>query len=172
MNILMLTDLLRARVGVIFEQYRLEDGQKDAPAGATKAVTIYDGFAPKVRRGAGGQAEGPEPPFAMVRLNDGEDTADGDVMVSTVTVDIYLVTERPDDDGYRDIASMIERLRTGLLSRPYLEDENGKQFRIERPLNWVIQEDDGYPQWMGLVTCSINAPQPVELFDDEVHYGN
>lgn len=170
MNITDLSDAVRARLGEVFEQFRLPSDNPDDDPGTLKTITIYDGFPPKVRRDANGNEVGPELPSVIVRPDSGEDTeGQGNARMSTCEVEMYIVAQRIEDDGYRDIVAIIQKIRTDLLSRPVIDG----RYRVELPLSWDISEDNAYPQWYGRVSAKINLPQPVELFPDEyeVNYG-
>lgn len=171
MNILMLTDAVRARLAETFAEFRLQHNNPDEADGEVQSVTIYDGYPPKTRRGAQGQENGPQLPCVVVRPSMGEDAVgEGDARMSWVEIEMYVICQRIEDAGYRDLIAITQKIRTDLLASPYLD---GKKFRVELPLKWEISEDDLYPQWYGRVVTRINLPQPVELFpeENEVFYG-
>lgn len=167
----MLTDAVRARLVTTFEEFRLEHDNPDQDPGTVKTVTIYDGYPPKIRRGPQAQESGPIYPCVVVRPSMGEDSAgEGNARMSWVEIEMYIICQRIEDAGYRDLIAITQKIRTDLLASPYLDD---KKFRFELPLKWEISEDDLYPQWYGRVVGRINLPQPVELFpeENEVFYG-
>jgi len=169
-NILELTDAIRQRLESVFEEFRLQHDNPDEDPGTVKTITIYDGYPPKVRRGAQAQENGPQLPCVVVRPSMGEDGfGEGNARMSWVEVEMYVVAQRIEDAGYRDLVSIIQKIRTDLLAKPYIE----KKYRVELPLKWEIGEDETYPQWYGRVVARIILPQPVELFpeENEVFYG-
>jgi hypothetical protein len=151
--ILEMTDALRARIEEITSTLLMPDSNN-----GTSAPDVYDAFVPKRRRG---DAE-PKLPFVVVRPAKGSDNgAELGAYESTVEVMLLIAVHRPDEDGYRDVLAIVEKIRQSFLPAPVF----GLRYRVERPITWEIAEDESWPNWYGVMTLQVTVPQMIELGD-------
>jgi hypothetical protein len=125
-------------------------------------VTVYLGsVGPRTRDQDSGEV-GPQFPLVIVKPRACDDEApEGGAQRTIVHVDFVIGVRRLNEEGYLDIAAVVERIRTNLLREPIIE--NGA--RMELPLKSEIGEDDAFPQWVGLMSAQFSIPQPVEECD-------
>jgi hypothetical protein len=149
--ILDMSDALRALIEDTVKNLSMPNS-----AGGNSAPEVYDAFVPKKRRGG----EEPKLPFVVVRPSKGsDDPPDNGAYQSTVEAMILIAVHREFEDGYRDVVTILEKIRTRLLSYPVF----GDRYRVERPVSWEVSEDDTWPNWYGVLTLQVTIPQPIEL---------
>lgn len=149
--ILDMSDALRALIEDCTKNLSMPDSE-----GGNSAPEVYDAFVPKKRRGE----TDPKLPFVVVRPSKGSDDAPNDgAYQSTVEAMILIAVHRPDEEGYRDVVTILEKIRLKLLSYPVF----GERYRVERPITWEVSEDESWPNWYGVMTLQVTIPQPVEL---------
>lgn len=153
--ILDMSDALRALIEDCTKNLSMPDSE-----GGSSSPVVYDAFVPKKRRGE----TDPKLPFIVVRPSKGgDDEAQNGAYQSTVEAMILIAVHRPEEDGYRDVVTILEKIRLKLLSYPVF----GKRYRVERPIAWEISEDESWPNWYGVITLQVTVPQPVELLNLE-----
>lgn len=149
--ILDMSDALRALIKDCTKNISLPDSE-----GGNSSPEVYDAFVPKKRR----NEKDPKLPFVVVRPSKGsDDPPEGGDYQSTVEAMILIAVHRPDEEGYRDVVTILEKIRLKLLSYPVF----GERYRVERPVSWEISEDESWPNWYGVVTLQVTVPQPLEL---------
>jgi hypothetical protein len=149
--ILDMTDALRAHI----EQVTAGLSMPDSTDGHS-APAVYDAFVPKRRRGQ----EDPKLPFVVVRPASGSDgEPEANAYRSTVEVMIMIAVHRPDEEGYRDVMTITEKIRHSFLVQPIF----GLRYKVERPITWEIGEDESWPNWYGIMNLQVTIPQPVNL---------
>lgn len=125
--------------------------------GGSGAPDVYNGFVPKARRG---QQE-PRMPFVVVRIEEGTDNGPEMSAYNTTMQAMIIVgcKRDTDEEGYRDVVCIIEKIRQRFLNSPVF----GARYRAERPFDWKISDDETWPNWYGVMTIPVVIPQPVEL---------
>lgn len=153
--ILDMSDALRALIEDCTSGLSMPDSN-----GGNSSPVVYDAFVPKKRRGE----TDPKLPFIVVRPSKGEDLPpEMNAYHSTVEAMLLIAVHRPDEEGYRDVVAIIEKIRQRLLTNPIF----GKRFRVERPVAWEISEDETWPNWYGVMTLQVTIPQPIELLNTD-----
>lgn len=143
---IMLLDELKAFAEEIVRTYVLETNQP----GLTKQPKVITGYLPPKK-----STPDPDYPFVIVRLSDGTDDQNG----STVGVRILVGTYSEDpQNGWRDVANIIWRMRTALLTTRVI----GGRFRLEYPITFEMPEEQPFPEWVGVMDTVWILPQPVE----------
>lgn len=125
--------------------------------GGSGAPDVYNGFVPKKRRGE----TDPRMPFIVVRIEEGSDSQPENGAYNTTMQAMIIIgcKRETDEEGYRDVVTIVEKIRRRLLSAPVF----GGRYRAERPLEWRISDDETWPNWYGVMTIPVVIPQPVEL---------
>lgn len=121
--------------------------------GADHAPTIVDGWLPPKTP----TATATQFPFLIVRPRVGVDSQQGADQDALATVDVVIGTYSDTDDGWFDVARVIEAIRHSLAERPALEHT---AFEHTGPLSWEIEEEPARPQWLGTVTTVWTIPRP------------
>lgn len=132
-----------------------EDTPEDEPL-LYMAPTLFDGYLPpKFYKGN----TAPDFPHIIVRPSNGSD--DDESATEQVKFLIGAFSEEP--DGYRWLMNTLERIRLDLQSRPLL----AKKYRMARPLQWQLFDDQPYPYWVMEVrtTWEIQLPQDITEVD-------
>lgn len=141
----LLVDELRDFIETIVQNYWLETNR-----GTSKPPQVITGYLPPKDP----TKEDPDFPFVIVRLSDGTDDQDG----ATITVHIIVGTySRDSQQGWKDVAGIIERIWTELFKRRTI----GNKFRVEYPMKFEIPEEQLYPQWVGVMTTTWTVAHPV-----------
>lgn len=154
MNAVELVDALQSVAKECVRNYVLETNRPDL----TKAPQVVAGYLPAKRPKDQPDAV-PDLPYVIVRLLRGEDQGNG----STATVKILIGTHsEAEQDGWRDAANIIERIRIELLKHRTV----ARRFRLELPLTYELPEEQPYPEWVGWLETRWALAQPQE----EVQY--
>lgn len=93
-------------------------------------------------------------PYVIVRLHKGEDGESGHPII----VNLIFGSESQDNDGYRDILNIMERVRLAFMKNRTLHG----QFRLELPYKWELFEDQPYPEWIGKAVTTWTIPSLTE----------
>ncbi|NPV30656.1 MAG: hypothetical protein HPY58_13620 [Firmicutes bacterium] len=153
MTPVLLVDALRDFIEDVVKNYWLETKKPDL----NKPPQVVTGYLPPPEA----SREEPNFPFVIIRLLEGTDDQEG----STVTVKIIVGTYSEDSqNGWRDVANIIQRIRTELLRRRVI----AKKYRVEYPIKFEIVEEHPYPEWIGVMTTVWAIAQPIV---EEVFYG-
>ena len=93
-------------------------------------------------------------PLVIVSFQKAEDTVDGSEATIGLTFGVY----GEDKEAWRDMLSIMERVRQRLLIFRKLE----KQFRLVLPTKFETIENQPYPYWFGYATLVYAIGQPSE----------
>ncbi|GIO09667.1 hypothetical protein J31TS6_56950 [Brevibacillus reuszeri] len=146
-------NILAHRIEKIVKDYQLETKMK----GLSKAPDVYTGYLGK--RFTALPSAGPEVPWIIVRYLGDEDEADG----CSGNVRIIVCTFSEDDEnGWRDPLNVLTRLKQQLLAHPNI----GGPFRIERPFETELPEEQPFPEWIAGMTFKVTLPQVFEEWSD------
>jgi hypothetical protein len=114
--------------------------------------TVIDGWLPPKSA-----ADDERFPFLIVRPSSGEDSAQGADETARAVMQIIVGTYDDTDDGWQDVAHLIDAIRFDLGAAPGIQ---GTGFEQVGPLTWTIPEEQPRPQWFGIVTTNWNLPRP------------
>ena len=131
---------------VAFLAERLGDIRQEPappPDGVTRpprAPVMVAGWTPPKR-----SADEPLPPVIVVRASRGTDTQDG----GTVTVRFLFLTYSEDPDGWRDVATLVQRTLNALTERMTLGASE-----LQWPIEWTIPDEQVQPEWAAEITTT------------------
>ncbi len=127
--------------------------------GVRRAPFVFEGWEPPKET-----ADVDRIPCVIVRPRSGEDSQPGGDEKSTAVVEIEVWTYSDTDDGWRDVALIIDAIRFELGLHPWLA---GTQYEQTGPLAWEIPRDQQRPEWFGVITTTWTIPRPVRAPDTE-----
>ena len=104
-----------------------------------------------------GDAEVERFPFVIVRPRRGADSQQGGDEVATAAIEIIVGTYSDTDNGWWDVAHVIDTIRADIGAAPSIE---GTAFEHVGPLTWEIPEQQQRPQWFGNVISNWIIPRP------------
>lgn len=139
---------VKARLETIAARY--EFGAK----GGSKTPDVINGWLPPMMAD---KLDVSRFPFILVRPKQGKDSEANADANARATVDIIVGTYCDEEDGWFDVAVLIDAIRLDIGSAPILERT---AFEHVGPLDWVIPEEQPRPQWFGVVTTTWNLPRP------------
>jgi len=142
-----LVQAFEERLAVVASRFPLLETKTD-----TRAPSVVDFLLPPK---PGGDAE--QFPFLMVRPANGTDSPQGADENATAAVKVIVGTYSDTDDGWRDVAMLIQAIRQDLGEAPAID---GTAFEHIGPLTWEIPEVQARPQWFGIVTTNWQLPRP------------
>jgi hypothetical protein len=96
-------------------------------------------------------------PFLALRPLSGADTEQGGDENATAVIQILIGTYSDTDDGWLDVALIIDAIRADLGAGPTIE---GTAFEHIGPLTWELPEGQERPQWFGIVKTIWSLPRP------------
>ncbi|MDI3534823.1 MAG: hypothetical protein PWQ82_1188 [Thermosediminibacterales bacterium] len=141
----LLVDELRNFIDDVVKNYWLETNKQDL----NKPPQVVTGYLPPKK-----SAPDPDYPFVIVRLAEGTDNQEG----ATVTVKIIVGTYSEDaQNGWRDVASIIQRIWTELFKRRII----AKKYKVEYPMKFEMPEEQPFPEWVGIMTTNWTVAHPV-----------
>lgn len=147
-----LVEELRDLTEEVVKNYFLETKQKDF----CKPPQVVTGYLPpkqpRYKDDSGDDI--PDFPFVIVRLIKGLDAQQSANAVVKFIIGIY--SEDP-TEGWKDIASIIERIRQELCKKYII----AKRYQLEKPIKWEIPEEQPFPQWIGEIITTWTAAQVV-----------
>jgi hypothetical protein len=165
-----LQDALAARLRELFIDYALPTKN-----GTEQIVKVFSQYLPQPKgptvrpRGENteeGQEEGYGPedfeenfPCAVVKFDEGEDKEENapDATRIAVRILVGVYDDSPDNQGYRDVMNIVERIRLELLSVRYLE----RKYRLETPFKWYLFEEWSWPIFFGQIETVWESGRPV-----------
>lgn len=124
--------------------------------GQAKAPQVVEGWLPPKE-----STEVPDVPYVILRLLEGEDSAES----AQVNIKILVGSYSEDTDGWKDAVNVILRIRERLLINRTL----GKKFRLKQPLKWKLFEEQPYPIWIGEITTIWTVALPIEQVEEDVY---
>ena len=142
-----LVDAFEARLAVVASRFPLLETKTDV-----RSPSIVDGWLPPK---PGGDAE--QFPFLIVRPANGSDSEQNANENAVAVVKVIIGTYSDTDDGWRDVAMLIQAIRQDLDEAPAID---GTAFEHIGPLIWEIPEQQARPQWFGIVTANWQLPRP------------
>ncbi len=148
--LLLLGELKSFLEGVVAD-YLLETNK-----GQAKAPQVVEGWLPPKE-----STEVPDVPYVILRLLEGEDSAES----AQVNIKILVGSYSEDTDGWKDAVNVILRIRERLLINRTL----GKKFRLKQPLKWKLFEEQPYPIWIGEITTIWTVALPIEQVEEDVY---
>ncbi len=140
-----LCDLLLALCGAATAEFRLRTPKGDV----LMAPRVFDGFVPRKR-----SEEGEDFPFILVRPSGGsvEETE------SSIRVKILIGCTAPDDNGYRYVLNVFERVKNALATQP--DNMLDRRFMLQAPLQWELSDEQPWPAWLLSVNTSWRTRTP------------
>lgn len=93
-------------------------------------------------------------PFVIVKLLEGEQKGEQDENVTTVGFVIGTYDDDNQNQGYRDVAQIINKIVEVLKKEPVIN----RQFTLKYPLKWRILEEETDPYYYGAVETSWSMP--------------
>lgn len=140
---------VKARLETIAARFAL--GTKD---GGTKSPDVINGWLPPM---TADKIDAGRFPFMLVRPKQGKHSEASADANARAVVDIIIGTYCDREDGWFDVAVLIDAICLDIGSAPILERT---AFEHVGPLDWVIPEEQPRPQWFGVVTTNWNLPRP------------
>ena len=116
-----------------------------------RAPTVIDGWLPPR------ESEVDQFPFMILRPKSGNDSAQAADENAVAVFDIIVGTYSDDDDGWLDVAILIDAIRADIGAAPAIV---GTAYEHVGPLAWQIPEQQPRPQWFGTVTTVWQIPRP------------
>ena len=146
-----LMDAIADRLRVALKDYSAGKPPEDMPALyiGRKPLNVYPGQIP-VPEDAG---EGESFVYALVKKVEDEK----ELSMATVTIGCSVYDENT-VDGWRNLYNIAEHIRQELLKNRILN----KKFMLKLPLNTDYEEDQPFPNWIGIITAKYSIGQPVE----------
>lgn len=145
-----LCERLRQRLEPVFSGFWMFE-TKDP--NVKRAPSVIGGLPPKT-------ADGLEFPFVLVHPRSGEDTEEGAQQEARAAVDLVIGTYSDSDDGWMDVAIVIDAIRADLGADPVIA---GTLFE-HKSLTWEIPpQDQARPQWFGRVSTNWILPRPMRV---------
>lgn len=161
--VLLMLDSLREWLEAITQEMRYQVKAPQGQQPEMRAPVIFDGYMPPKDR----NQPVDEYPFVMPRCTGWRSEEDG----KKADVIIYVGTHLQQGDGYRDALQLLERINTQLRKTPVIANK----YRVELPITAEVPDEQPYPEWIGLLRCSVTIPEQIELPDEEnerQHYGS
>ena len=130
-----------------------KDRQYKDPEGNMVAPSIFKQQLPKR------QSEEDEQPFPyiIVRLNFGNIEAHTDPHTVSVLLVIGAYDDDPANEGHDSVMEMIELIHRHYEERPIIP---GTAFKFSLPFNWVLQDEESYPYFIGVASTVWNITEP------------
>ena len=127
---------LTNRLREIFSDFRLKN-----PNGEETNLNIYEQNLPQL------DADNDISfyPYIVVKLADGEVIDETSLHKIKVLFIVGVFDDALDNQGDKDIVSIIQKMMEGLQKNPIIE----KKFTLSYPLRWTIHEEDVYPFYFG-----------------------
>ena len=104
---------------------------------AFKAPAVFDGFVPRKRA-----ENGDDYPFVLIRPTGGRA---GDEE-SSIQVRIIIGCASQEDNGYRYVMGVAERIRIALAALPDRMLE--RRFMLTMPVEWQLSDEQPWPAWL------------------------
>lgn len=121
--------------------------------GIKKAPQVVAGYLSEKKPAQ--KQEVPDYPYVIVRFLKDDDDNEG----AAARVKIIVGTYSQDaQDGWRDPLNILTRIKQELLARPVF----GESFRVEKPIETEMPEEQPYPEWWGSLTLNVIMPQMEE----------
>jgi len=93
-------------------------------------------------------------PFVIVKLLEGEQKGEQDENVTTVGFVIGTFDDDNQNQGYRDVTQIINKIEEVLKKEPVIN----RQFTLKYPLKWRILEEETDPYYYGAVETNWEMP--------------
>lgn len=104
-------------------------------------------------------------PYVIIKLSDGEQSEEGGPQTIKVLMVIGVFDEGLNNQGYRDVTTIIQKIHQDLLSTPLVN----KKFILEYPFKWVIHDEDVYPFYFGGIEMVWSAHVPQRIGTEGLH---
>ena len=168
MTALNLLDAIVARLHSIFSDYALP-----TKSGSEKKIKVFAQFLPRPKgptvkpRGADEEPQddqyGPDDfeenfPCVIVKFDEGVDKEENAPDATRISVRILIgaYDPSPDEQGYRDVMNIMEKVRLELLSDRLLN----RRYRLEMPFKWYLFEDQPWPIFFGQIETAWETGRP------------
>lgn len=126
----------------------------NAPAGP-KAITVYLQELPMPEEiDADADTETAPTPFIIVRSESGKVADDDSPQALEMSLILCGYDDSRERSGWRDVVNMRERIIQHVCSAPYF----GGAYTVERPIKWMMQQDDTHPYYYGVITLYVTTP--------------
>ena len=86
------------------------------------------------------------------------------ILQSKATVKLLIGCYSEEYDGYEYALQVLAVIRKSLMENPTLENT----FRMEMPFNWLLYDDQPYPEWAIEVTTVWTIHTPLEIQEEGV----
>ncbi|MGF9907270.1 hypothetical protein [Brevibacillus porteri] len=146
-------DILATRIKEIVKDLRLETKVD----GLSKAPDVYTGYLDK--RYTANPNAGPEVPWIIVRYLGTDDEDDGCLANVRIIVCTY---SNDDENGWRDPMNVLTRIKQQLLAHPLI----GGPFKVRRPFQDELPEEQPFPEWIAGMTLKVTMPQVHEEWSE------
>lgn len=146
MTPVILVDELVKFIKPVVAEFDLQTNKK----GITKAPQVISGFL--AEKMPGDQQDNPDFPFVIVRFLKDSDTDESNIAIVRIYVGTYSQDEQ---NGWRDAMNVTIRIKQALLKQRII----GKQFRVEKPMETEMPEEQPFPEWTVVLTINVTMPQ-------------
>jgi hypothetical protein len=151
-TLLGLVDAFEERLGVVAARFPLMETKTER-----RAPAVVDGWLPPKKASDAGTPAEERFPFLIVRPATGVDSPQGADENAIAVVKVIIGTYSDTDDGWRDVAMIIDAIRNDLGAAPTID---GTGFEHIGPLGWEIPEEQTRPQWFAIMTANWQLPRP------------
>lgn len=145
---------IKARLALVAAAFPLLETESPT---VKRAPNVIDGWLPPKPRAEDNPAGALQFPFLIVRPRTGTDTEQSADQNATAAVDIVIGTFSDTDNGWLDVALLIDAIRADIGAAPAI---TGTAFEHTGPLTWEVLEQQPRPQWFGVVKTIWTVPRP------------
>jgi len=140
---------VRERVGAVASRFATLESNK-----GPRAPRVIDGWMPPRKSG---DYDLDWFPLLIVRPKSGSDSEQSADQNARAVIEIIVGTTSDTDDGWVDVAMVIDALRADFGEQPAIK---GTAFEQVGPMTWEIPVEQPRPQWFGTVTTNWSLPRP------------
>lgn len=124
--------------------------EQELAGNVSTVPAIHLGYLPKKTKDT---LNAPEFPCILIRALKGFDED-----ASRPKIKLFFATESEENDGFLELMNLMERVRIALLRKGCLD----QRFRLERPYEWEIYEEQAEPVWIGEALTQWTMPTVLE----------
>lgn len=122
-----------------------------------KALQVIAGYLPPKK-----SVPDPDFPFVIVRIESFEDKLEGAIANVNMVIGTYSEDAQ---DGWRDVVNIATRIWSELFRKRIVADK----YRVEYPCEFILPEEQPFPQWIGMLSTVWTIAHPVEeILEKEV----
>ena len=93
-------------------------------------------------------------PYVVIRVMEGEKLGVDDDTTCKIAFVMGVYDEATDNQGYRDIMEIIERIKQHIFTQRSLGP-----FSVSYPFKWMVHDEEAYPYFFGGIETNWTMPQ-------------